>query len=156
MTVFSCSGARHGALVLIRPLFSSPVPTGCQRHRLLRPASPGPAAARFHPDPPAAGRGGLLWRLQHRALRPQLLPVCTSCTNTFQSLHTHSHTHTQNNIHLKIPPSLPVEPVHCGFCCFLHFLSQSSTCWYRFCDPALKRLQQAAQTLEQSLKLLAI
>lgn len=62
------------------------VQTGCQRDRFLWPASPGPPPARLHPDPPAARRGRLLWWLQHRALRPQLLPVCTWRTLT--------HTHT--------------------------------------------------------------
>lgn len=94
----------------LRPLFSSLVQTGCQCDGFLWPAAPGAAAARLHPDPPAAWRGGLLWRLQHRALRPQLLPVCTSCTNTFHPAHS-GPPHT--NTHKTIFP--------CKFCLILQF-----------------------------------
>ena len=59
---------------------SSLVQTGCQCHWFLWPASPRPPPPRLHPDPPAARRGRLLRRLQHRAVRPQLLPVCESHT----------------------------------------------------------------------------
>lgn len=41
----------------------------------VRPETAGPPAPWSHPDPEAAGRGGRLWRLQHRAQRPQLLPA---------------------------------------------------------------------------------
>lgn len=59
------------------PPSSSLVQTGCQRDRFLWPASPRPPPPRLHPDSPAARRGRLLRRLQHRAFRSQLLPVCT-------------------------------------------------------------------------------
>lgn len=55
---------------LLRPLQPGGV---CGRH--LRPAAARPAAPRSHPDPQAAGRGGRLWWLQHRAQRAQLLPA---------------------------------------------------------------------------------
>lgn len=79
-------------------VLSSPVPAGCQCNGILWPASTGAPSARLHSDPPTTWRGRLLRRLQHWALRPQLLSVCTfreAClihTFTYHSnIHTHSH-----------------------------------------------------------------
>lgn len=55
-----------------------PLQPGGVGGRHVRPAAARPAAPRSHPDPEAAGRGGRLRWLQHRAQRAQLLPARTS------------------------------------------------------------------------------
>ena len=70
--------------ILSRPLSlslcpSRPVQPGVVGWGHVRPEAAGPAAARRHPGPTTAGRGGRLRGLQHRAQRPELLPARKSC-----------------------------------------------------------------------------
>lgn len=58
-----------------------PLQPGCVGGRHVRPAAAWSAAPRSHPDPEAAGGGGCLRRLQHRAQRTQLLPACMFAHN---------------------------------------------------------------------------